>query len=328
MERETLANFYWPITVDHYEDDYYEKILVAVNDSFNDQSFDWYIQCIRAFMFNEIDNELKDSLINAFANANSSFVMIENDAHLMILAQAVVYNQIFNSSDKSLTKSLSMAINCITFCYNNSIYKLPNPFLVNEMKDFVFNEFIDENKRNRAEFSVCKIIDFNNYTTNELADFQKNIPVFVSKIDSLEITNKILNWMILGKSLNTENIFKNMFCEDAALNIGFDLGSIVSKTPIPYPQAYIAKVLNDIPKADKFFEEKKELKSIIEKITIDIFDDNMNISPLAHPLSYAIIQHKRKNKEHEPIMNMKTKITLFDFAIQIFCEKVLIEMVN
>lgn len=328
MEKKTLANFYWPITVDSYEDDYYEKMLNAVNNSFNDQSFDWYIRCIRGFIFNDIDIELKDSLIDAFAKANSSFVMIENDAHLMILAQAIIYNQIFHASDKSLAKSLSMAINCMTFCYNNSIYKLPNLFYVNEMKEFVFNEFIDENKRNRDEFLVCKTIDFNSYSSVELADFQKNLPVFVRKLDSLEITNKILNWMVLGKSLHTKTNFKDMLCKDAALNIGFDLGSIVSKASIPYPQAYIAKVLNDISKENKFFEEKKELKSIIEKITIDIFEDDMNICQLTHPLSYAIIQHKRKNKEHVSIMNMKTKITLLDFAIQIFCEKVLIEMAN
>jgi hypothetical protein len=326
MERDTLANFYWPITVDHYEDDYYEKILVAVNESFNDQSFDWYIQCIRAFMFNEIDNELKDSLINIFASANSSFVMIENDAHLMVLAQAVIYNQIFYASDKSLAKRLSMAINCMAFCYNKVIHKLPNLFYVNAMKEFVFNEFIDENQRHRVDFSAYQTIDNDSIPSNELENLQNNIPVFIQQLNLLEVKNKILTWIVLEKSLHTAANFKDMPCEDAAFNIGFDLGTIVSQTPVPYPQAYIAKALNDISKANKFFEEKKELRSIIEKIKIDLLDDSLEINQLTHPLSYAIIQHKCKNKEYLSTMNMRAEITLLDFAIQIFCEKVLIEM--
>jgi hypothetical protein len=328
MNRNTLAGFYWPITVNPYDDDYYDNMLTAINESFNDKSFDWYIRCMKGFIFNDFDDELKNSLIKAFADANPLFVMIENEAHLMILAQSIVYNQILNASDNFLAKKLSLAMNCMTFCYNNSTNKLPNTYSVDEMKSFVFREFNEENIKNKNEFSKLKTIDLSSYTIAERETFYNDLPVFLRKLDFLEISNKIMNWIIIGRSTKFETYFKEMQIEDAAFNIGFDFGSITAKIQISYPHAYIAKILKDIGKDKEFFEEKKMLKFIIGKITIDLFDNGINLNPLLQPLSYAITQYAASNKDYVSIMNMSTEITLYDFAIQIFCENILIEMSN
>jgi hypothetical protein len=146
MDTETLEKFYWPITVDPYTDEYYNLMLGPINGSFNSQPFDWYIGCIKGFIFNNFEQKVRDSLINSFGMANPEFRLIENEAHLMILSQSIIYNLIFNGDDKLLSSKLSLALNTMMFCYNSSMYRLPNAHFVNEMKALFRNHCIERDE--------------------------------------------------------------------------------------------------------------------------------------------------------------------------------------
>lgn len=327
MDKETLEKFYWPITVDPYDEEYYDKMLDAINGSFNSQPFNWYIGCMKGFVFNYLEQDIKDSLINSFGEANPDFCIIENEAHLMVLSQAIIYNIIFNGEDKILSSKLSLALNTMMFCYNSSIYRLPNVYFVNEMQSFFRSRFIEMVEKIKVDFAKVDLVALKEKSIIELDVINQAIPAIFQRMNSLILYNEIMYWLINRKSLKRKIDYKELSKVDAAFNIGLDLGEMARSEPLVYPEAYLTKLIFDMGQEKSFFDVRESLEDIIKESSIDFLDEKYNNSVL-YPLCFTLMHNLDNKDEITPLMDLSSKITLFDFAVQVYYESILTNLLN
>lgn len=238
MDKEILKQMYKPICIHEYSDGYFESLKDVIEAACNENSFEWFIECIKSLTLKELNDELRISLVNYLHSVDvdiSQELISRNNAELLVFTQAILYECIINNEDKARATGLSLALNTILYGIEESL----NQFYLAKMKTFY------------REISIK--------TIQEARESQNN--------DFINAENKVLKWML---SIDRKK-YSDLNDEQFAYKLGKELAEKSGVNPIfNYPEAYVTKILlASIDGKDSHFEEK-DIEEIMGKLYSNI----------------------------------------------------------
>jgi len=283
MDKEILKQLYKPVFIHEYSDEYFDALIDVIETSCNNQSYEWFIKCIKCFVLEDFEDEFRLSLANDLHTLNKDIsleMICKNEAELIVFTQAIVYECVINCSDQVRASIISLALNTIMFGIEKSL----NQFYVTQMKSFYreyCKKFIQDIRKSVNEENNKDSFDFNN------------------------TENKVLKWM-----LNVDReMFSELNNEQFIMNFGKEMAKKTGVNPIfNYPEAYIAKILNSSSIVKNIYSEEIEIKKVFGKL-----DFNEEYAKCDNVL-FPIMSMTFKNN---------VKISLIDFAIEVYYEQIL-----
>lgn len=250
MDKNILKQMYKPICILEYEDEYFDGLIDVIENSCSDESFEWYIRCIKYFM--NIDDEFNEEFINLLdgIDEDSSFDNIEkNKAELSVFAQAIIYERIMNGADKNLALTLSLSLNTIMFGREVTL----NQFHIDRMKSF-YREINKERMMKYKEPSETE-------TDKDIFNFMKT-------------ENNVLKWLLNMNIPESSELDEKQF----ALNLGKELAKRCgTQTIFNYPEAYLTKILLSSPDRIDLYSDKIPVKEVFNLLNFnDVSLDSYN----------------------------------------------------
>lgn len=288
MDKEILKQLFKPICIHEYSDEYYVTLINVIKTACNENSFEWFIKCLKVYALGEFDDEFRLELINYLHSVNNDSTLemnANNEAKLSVFAQAIVYECIFNCDDKVRASTLSLALNTLMFGVEKSL----NHFYVTKMRSFFRESNINAIKKNRESK--------NGETNSESSDY-------------INVENKVLKWIL---NLDRKK-YPKLNDEQFALYLGKELAEKSSTNAIfNYPEAYIAKILDSSSTVKNNYSKKIEIGKIFRKL------DNYVVSVSLNNVLFPLMSNTVKT-------NMK--ISLIDFAIEVYYEQMLLNLIK